>query len=453
MASFPTSVVSPTDPTSGNFLSSPSHSQEHQSHNAEIVAVETKLGTGASTPANNTFLIGNGAGTSAFSGLTSAQLAARISDETGSGAAVFGTGPTIAAPVVTTGTFASPVLTTPAVVTSINDANGNEIIKTPATASATNEITVTNAANGTAPKVSATGSSDTNVNLNLQGKGTGSVQINGTDIFAPFFDHVVSGIVISADSVGVNKNYSITSGVVCLGGNFLTVGAVSAQTVGASKDRYIDLTDNGDGTAVYVTNEVNNNAASQALSAGNMRIGIVVAGATTIAATGSLNQGQEDRLLPIASSIPYAVTDSLGNLICPRDPNRRILGYRQSMASDFNTASGTAVQITGLSCPVIVPTGRKIEITFGGFEQYNATTGDSVLSSIWDGTVGSGTQLNSGGFTSSTANYVSPLVVTAVTTPATASKTYNAGLQQATGGTAHLASSSIAPSYIIVRLA
>ncbi len=81
------------------------------------------------------------------------------------------------APVLTT----SPTITTPKVVTSINDANGNEVMKTPATASAVNEITVTNAATGDAPQVSATGG-DTNVSLKLAGKGTGGI-INSSGLF------------------------------------------------------------------------------------------------------------------------------------------------------------------------------------------------------------------------------------------------------------------------------
>lgn len=52
------------------------------------------------------------------------------------------------------------------------DTNGNEQIKLTATASAVNEITVTNAATGNAPEISATGG-DTNVDLKLKGKGTG----------------------------------------------------------------------------------------------------------------------------------------------------------------------------------------------------------------------------------------------------------------------------------------
>lgn len=64
---------------------------------------------------------------------------------------------------------------TPKVKTSINDVNGNEVVKTPATASAVNEVTITNAATGNPVQVAATGG-DTNINLKLAGKGTGGVE-------------------------------------------------------------------------------------------------------------------------------------------------------------------------------------------------------------------------------------------------------------------------------------
>lgn len=57
------------------------------------------------------------------------------------------------------------------------DANGNPIIKYSATLSAVNEVTITNAATGTGPTISATGS-DTNIDLNISAKGSGSVTIN-----------------------------------------------------------------------------------------------------------------------------------------------------------------------------------------------------------------------------------------------------------------------------------
>lgn len=79
---------------------------------------------------------------------------------------------------------ASIALTTPKITTSINDASGNEVIRTPATSSAVNDITVTNAVTTAAPLISATGD-DTNIDLKIKPKGTGVIKLensSGTDI-------------------------------------------------------------------------------------------------------------------------------------------------------------------------------------------------------------------------------------------------------------------------------
>lgn len=60
-------------------------------------------------------------------------------------------------------------------VTEIRDTNGNESLKITATTSAVNEFTVTNAATGNSPEISATGG-DTNISIKLTPKGTGTVQ-------------------------------------------------------------------------------------------------------------------------------------------------------------------------------------------------------------------------------------------------------------------------------------
>ena len=61
---------------------------------------------------------------------------------------------------------------------SIQDDSNNEYIKMAKTASAVNEFTVTNAATGNAPNLSATGG-DTNIDLNLTPKGYGRTTFNG----------------------------------------------------------------------------------------------------------------------------------------------------------------------------------------------------------------------------------------------------------------------------------
>lgn len=73
-----------------------------------------------------------------------------------------------------TETLTAKTLTSPKVGTAICDTGGNEIIKTPATASAVNEFTATNAATGTSPLLSATGG-DTNISVKLAAKGTGQI--------------------------------------------------------------------------------------------------------------------------------------------------------------------------------------------------------------------------------------------------------------------------------------
>jgi len=195
-------------------------------------------------------------------------------------------------------------LTTPRITTSINDANGNEVIVTPATASAVNEVTVTNAATGNAPRISASGN-DAAVDLNLRGKGlakTVTIGAGATTIYP--FDYVASGLVWSGDAYGSTRNASMTSGVVVINGNPITVASVTARSFTASRDTYIDVLDAGDGTGTVVYTEVTNNAASPALAANSIRIGIIVTGASNIANVGSVNQGQEDKLLPITSSTP-----------------------------------------------------------------------------------------------------------------------------------------------------
>lgn len=76
---------------------------------------------------------------------------------------------------LTNKTLTTPNITSPNITTAINDANGNEAIKVTATSSAVNEITITNAATANDPAISATGT-DTNINLSLLSKGTGSVE-------------------------------------------------------------------------------------------------------------------------------------------------------------------------------------------------------------------------------------------------------------------------------------
>lgn len=66
-ASFPTSVATLTNPASTDSVATVSHSSQHANANDEIEAIETKIGTGASTPTTNSIFYSSGTGVSAWS--------------------------------------------------------------------------------------------------------------------------------------------------------------------------------------------------------------------------------------------------------------------------------------------------------------------------------------------------------------------------------------------------
>lgn len=104
MANFPTTLPSFTVTSGSETLNGAAGglglSGLLNSFEGEITAIGTKLGTGATTPVANTLFFGTGVGTSAWQTLTSAQLLATISDETGTGALVFANSPTIVTPTI-----------------------------------------------------------------------------------------------------------------------------------------------------------------------------------------------------------------------------------------------------------------------------------------------------------------------------------------------------------------
>lgn len=269
------------------------------------------------------------------------------------------------------------------------------------------------------------------------------------NVLPGIFDHVVSGGVWSADAAGSTRAASMTEIVVYINNRRITVSPVSGRLFTASRDTYIDILDNLDGTGTLVYTEVTNNNTSPALASNSIRIGIIITGASSIANAGSINQGQEDKVLPIASSVAYTTTDSLGNLICSRDPNRKKLGYRQLVSSPAAQANNT--QVPGLTCPVKLPTLRSIWIeTFSEYVVGSAVNNRYGLQ-LWDGTVGSGTQLSANGPTAHANNAFVTGYAKSQTTPTSTTKTYNTGLASASGNGQVVASTN-APAYIKVGL-
>jgi hypothetical protein len=104
---------------------------------------------------------------------------------------------------------------------SIADDSGNEYLKFVKTASAVNEISITNTATGNSPDLSATGG-DTNIGLSLTTKGTGLIKLND----GAYFPEVTL-------TDGATVTWDVSTAPVCkltLGGN----RTISAPTNGAT---------------------------------------------------------------------------------------------------------------------------------------------------------------------------------------------------------------------------
>jgi hypothetical protein len=255
-------------------------------------------------------------------------------------------------------------------------------------------------------------------------------------------DFVFTGCVWSSVS---GLSGTCTGGTYYVNGNRIVFPGVVSHTFTASKDTYVDLDYLGNVTY----SAVSNNAASPSITANSIRVAIVITGASSIT---FVNTGQIDSTLsgfaPVISSVSLTTTDSLGNLIYPTDPQQKVLGYREISG---NATATTIAQIPGLTCPVVVPTGRKVNIEVYSSDIF-AGASAIVIVSIWDGVVSSGTQIgralmNNGGTTGITV----PLTAKAEQLPSTASKIYNAGLSSSSG-TATFEAGTTYRAYIKVTL-
>jgi hypothetical protein len=126
-------------------------------------------------------------------------------------------------------------LTSPALVTGINDVAGNELVKVTATSSAINELTIANAASGAGPTISATGGG-TDVDINITPKAAGKIALDG--IKWPNADG-------SADQIMTTNGSGVLSFVDNSGGtDWQTVITATTKTAVAGEGYFIDTTSN-----------------------------------------------------------------------------------------------------------------------------------------------------------------------------------------------------------------
>lgn len=131
MSTFPTATPSYAGFTGSHTLSADNHAAQHNAEQADIIALAGKLGVGASVASVGTILRGTGAGTSAWGQLdlttdvlafSSTALRNVLTDETGTGSAVFATAPVMSNPSITGGGSwtGSPTILTPTIASLVN---------------------------------------------------------------------------------------------------------------------------------------------------------------------------------------------------------------------------------------------------------------------------------------------------------------------------------------------
>jgi hypothetical protein len=135
-----------------------------------------------------------------------------------------------------TQTLTNKTLTSPKIGTAILDTNGLELAKLTATGSAVNEFTIANAAASNGPTLSATGSSDSNIDINITPKGTGKIALDG--IKWPNADGNANEI-LTTDGSGV-LSFVENSG----GTSWQAVVTGATKTAVAGEGYFIDTTSN-----------------------------------------------------------------------------------------------------------------------------------------------------------------------------------------------------------------
>lgn len=171
---YPTSIQTAVDPTATDQVATFDHAGLEKFQNDSIDALKAKVGVDSSAvTTSHDYKLSEVVSGDKSVGKTATQTLS---------------GKTLTAPKIATGGF-------------IADENGNEQIKFATTASAVNEVLVTNAATGNAPAMEASGS-DSNIDLSLKGKGTGKVKFGTANIKLPNSDGT-SGQVLMTDGAGV----------------------------------------------------------------------------------------------------------------------------------------------------------------------------------------------------------------------------------------------------------
>jgi hypothetical protein len=220
-------------------------------------------------------------------------------------------------------TLTNKTLTSP-IINEIDDANSNEQVIFTSTASAVNEFTITNAATGNAPEISATGS-DTNIDLKITPKGSGKINLDGIKFpnadgsSGQFLKTDGSGSLSFADSGLAWQSVVTTSTITVVAGrayfinttsNACTVTLPSGTPTAGQQIQLVDYAGTFDTNALTINpngNKIEGGTGSLQLTGDREGVILTYIDATQgWLATSGINEGT-DALTPAPYSIDFLV--------------------------------------------------------------------------------------------------------------------------------------------------
>ena len=296
---------------------------------------------------------------------------------------------------LTNKTLTSPTLTTPKIADdgAITDAAGNEQIIFQQTANAVNAVEVTNSATGDGVKIGSAGD-DTNINLILDPKGSGTVDVNSsriTNVTDPsgsqdaatkaYVDSVANGLDVKASAkyastANIAGTYSNGAGTITAGSN----GALSIDgatpTAGdrillkdqttATQNGLYTVTTVGSGSAAYVlTRTPDADAASE-----------ITGGAFVFVEAGTANADN-------GYVFTHNGTPTLGTTNITVE---QFSGAGQISAGAALTKSGNTLNVAVDDTTIEVSSDElQIKTTYPG--QTSITTLGTIATGVWQGTL------------------------------------------------------------------
>jgi hypothetical protein len=262
------------------------------------------------------------------------------------------------------------------------DTNGNELLKVTATASAVNEVTLTNAATGNKPSLSATGG-DTNIGFELVSKGTGEItaKVNGSTVFNAsssmgFKNRIINGaMVIDQRNAGASVSTSSGSVVYTLDRWIANYTQTSKFTIQQNAGN-LTGTNLPSGFANYLG--VTSSSAYSVGSGDFFYIGQKIEGFNTAdLAWGTASA----KTVTLSFQVYSSLTGTFGGVLWNSALNRNYpFSYTVSSANTWTSISVTIAGDTSGTWLTTSSTGVQVNFSLGAGSTYSGTAG------AWSGT-------------------------------------------------------------------